>query len=161
MPLATCMSRASTESCTIVDDEHGAALDRLADHRLGRDVLRRSLLDEGADPPAGWVELQELAVEAELRAVGGAVDDPPRAADAQVGLAHGDLEMPWPEPATQVLGLGQGAVHEFRWRLEEPADVDRRLSRWRDDLGRGVSHGHVASPCVLFCSFERSDSLVP
>ena len=103
------------------------------------------------DPLAGWVELEELSVEHELRAVGRALDQPPGAAHAKVGFALCGLEMPRSHPAADVLGLRDGAVHEVRWRLEEPADVDDGLPWWSRDLSRHVRHSHVASPFVVVC----------
>jgi hypothetical protein len=56
-------------------------------------VFRCPFPDPGADTTPWRVELQELTVEDELRPVGSAVYDSPGAADAEVDLAFGDLQI--------------------------------------------------------------------
>ena len=152
MPLATCMSRASTELCRFVEREHGAALDRLEHQRLDGLVLGRALADERRHPAVRRVELEELAVEGELHPVRGALHDPPRAADAEVAPRTRTPR----GAAGRTSGAGTRPRCTARYTSSGGALKNRRTLMIGSPAGVvicvvGAGHGHVPSPLCRLC----------
>ena len=123
-----------------------AALDGLEHEGLDGLMLRSALPDERPHPTVWRVELEELAVEDELRPVRSPVHNPPGATDTEIDSALGHLEAPGAEPASEVLTLRADLPDELRRCVQEAPYLDDRLVGRQGDLGFGVGRGHVPSP---------------
>src|SRR6266568_4761063 len=112
---------------------------------LHRDVSRHALELEGPDDPLRPDDLPELPVEAELRAVGAALHDPPRPARTEVDVARRDLVPPGAPPVRHVVAGAVGLEHQIAGGVEPPVENDLPFRRRRHREGV-TACGHLSSP---------------
>ena len=130
------MSRSSTDWKTLTARTTRAAAGWLEGGGLERDVARRAFELEGPDHAVDGRLAMEDAVEAELIAVGVAMDEAPAAAITELVVVEGHAVLAGAHPLGQELRVGVGA-EEHLWRgVEAPGDLDLLQAGRRGDLCR-------------------------